>query len=100
MELGLSSQTLHRWRRDGKLLAERNELGHWLIDLDRVDPELVASAKIMSEWRYPPGSTTIDRVPRVVTRQASDESEVAWLKERLEVAMEIIEQLSRGDKPA
>jgi hypothetical protein len=100
VELGLSSQTLHRWRRDGKLTAERNELGHWLIDLDRIDRDLVATSKTMSEWRYPPGATTIDRVPRVVRRPPADESENAFLREQLARALEMIDRLSGGKPPA
>lgn len=98
-ELGVSAQTLHRWRRDGKFEAERNVFGHWIVDLDSIPRDLVDKARALSEWRRVPTMALITRTDHAVPRR-SDQSEVDWLKERLEVAMQIIDRLSSGGKPA
>lgn len=101
-ELGISPQSLHRWRRDGKVSAERNELGHWIVDVDRIDPDLVEQCKVQSETRYGPGETTIERTPRAVRPRISDrpdDSERAFLREQLAKALEVIDRLS-GGRPA
>jgi transposase-like protein len=98
-ELGISPQSLHRWRRDGKLEADRNEFGHWIVDLDRINPDLVSQCKIMSEMRYGPGETTIERKPRVIKPRISDRSnpsEVAFLREQLAKALDVIDGFTKG----
>lgn len=102
VELGISAQ-LHRWRRDNKIDAKRNELGHWIVDVDRIDPELVEQCKTLSETRYGPGETTIERTPRAVSPTNSlraDDSEAAYLREQLAKALEVINRLSGGRPPA
>lgn len=96
-ELGLATQTLHRWRKDGKIQAERDGLAHWIIDLDKIPRELIDQAHVQSQWRWAPGETTIPRSPLPSRHDA--ESENAFLREQLARALEMIDRLSGGKPP-
>jgi hypothetical protein len=92
-ELGLSRQTLARWRRDGKIAAERNELGHWMVDLDAIPRALIEDGIRKSQQRWSEDEISVARKPDAPGRN-EQASETAFLRDALLRALAIIDKLT------
>jgi len=98
-ELGVKDQTLHRWRKAGKIQAHQNALGYWLTDVDAIPRELVERAHSQTSQRK---TQTSQRPVLQPEREAFDcEAELARVHELLkgrerqnERLLSIIEQLT------
>ena len=89
-QLGISESTVTRWRKTGKIEATRDELAHWLIDLDKIPVELVRKTQALAKRRYPDKPDTVQKLER-----HSEASEIAWLRSEIERRDAEVERVHR-----